>query len=1397
MLKQFLRQANASEQDVTELLERLVPGEVKEGIRRATEGISKAREMAELARNAKMPSIEMPDNLNITDPTASLMPAIESAIKAALEKALLEVVKKVVDGVCGVVNEAMEGKVPNFGSLKEPITRSAELLESALETLGITEGTPLIMDSATFLSGAEMADLLEGRSTPHVKQLIKSTIRHKHPRLKDKLSSGAQIDEAFKRIGDVLGPDVIARGRQPVTGIDNVPNTDGAICAEPDGSSYGNRLSPERAKEQESAEKQRLRDLADELSNLADRGPVIKLPPVECDGAGQDPIVPNNIPSMDYMTDTATSAIFSPVQMAFNKDASRYLNLLIVKESKELQEGEIGYAKDGERGFNEQSALEHNQTNPRINLTVSPTLRKDLRSRSSYLYDFGPDNKFNGILFKATAINTLAQPIDMSLFEQSQKEAEDRKIKLKELKREQEELLDDGLEEDPAIAEEISLLEGPKEEKGSILYAEEQTREEMSASPPPTEQEVVRPDSLEYKLLANPRSLAGTLDKGFRDHFKIRVTDFPLTRKGELRTTLVSRNRPKSYAELAPSDDWEPTDSAYQAEAFASFITDKIQKYGVVPNSSAQDETTVDPSKTAFYENLRSTYPALFLDFLTKIGRQVSSSKYFNPKALEEVELVPDPTGNDVDPCAPLSGEDPLSVEDTANKIKDGYSDVCEPLGQPDNSTTLFENACKDGVVELTTRLSMMEIMLKSVFVFSQFSSKSLLKDRLVVEYMIHKMKSDLNKLEPGFYRDLCIAAREIINKRISSGEELKNLYGVIDMCVLIDDSNPRHRQGKEALKYIALEQLPGVIDVLNSKIKGSKSSIHRKLIDPPVRIADGRPVRATLNGGWIRTIDVPKSYRYGENKTARFQRSRAGLAMLKYPDLKNPAGTLFFERYIRIEDRSTNASQNPEWRKLIRQRPGGPDNPNPEDGQPHLSGVVNIDEWEAWIDSVKDEPGFDDIKIDDYFQPWKFGMRLIWLPPMKPGTYRPLRKDKWKRFDPKELEVKPSANLGIVEKSWREYYQNNNMYGDLLDTEEPVWKKAHFQEKGQGANQDVLGIFDKEFDEVWDEDVLETIARKEKALAIQEKIELDTTSESVIKVLGNDAITTLETTRKTYIRPVRTIPLITAEEEVGGSNMLGDYVASSAAPGTNPYAGLAAGRVFDRDDDLDRRLRGPYGKLKIQIRKSAEYRFLFNYVIPLPRMLSLITIYTANSISLSNLEVDNGFATTKDALRTLFYTLSPDEEAQWYSREDPKIKAEGGSVGQNAAAQTGAVSPSVLQMILDTVPILVRGCAEQLDPHYALVSRLTDLGVWPLGKTFASVPVLWPINFSIPPIFFGWGPPLTPLGAVAYTLPQTSRDKKKERDNKASKETALDQAEQVQEEDCGDLKDDEEDYDE
>jgi len=365
--------------------------------------------------------------------------------------------------------------------------------------------------------------------------------------------------------------------------------------------------------------------------------------------------------------------------------------------------------------------------------------------------------------------------------------------------------------------------------------------------------------------------------------------------------------------------------------------------------------------------------------------------------------------------------------------------------------------------------------------------------------------------------------------------------------------------------------------------------------------------------------------------------------------------------------------------------------------------------------------------------------LRLVWVPAISPGAHESLGEKIWERVDPATLDEIKSAEFNIVMRKV-EAQLNLHDRTDLLDTDEANAEWDVVSNNVTTLGDSPLSEFEKSIPMVWKNAQAKSVASKEKAFSLAETLVIDTTITSATSVAQMTGISVLSTTRKTSRRPVYVFPLVSVESTMG------------------PPLIKHANRISDNSVKIGQ----PLWKLRQDLIKSSDYKFLFEYVFPLPRMLSLITIYNGNSLSLSQPDVDHALNKTKGELRSLFYSLSPDEKENWWERRDEALAANGGNAGvsqiQNQSLSTKGPSVDLIKMAMMTVPIMVRGMAEYMDPHYSLVSRLVDAG-WGGGKNWGKVFPLWPVNF-----FFGWGPPLTPIGMAAYSMPALPGDKKKEK---------------------------------
>ena len=1354
MIKKMLNEGIDEGVDfVKETIEGMIPDEIREAV-----GIDISSISAEVLNDKlnprkppKNPVLDMPDDFATSDPMASIVPDLEAAVEEALTSALMGIVKPLLKELKSMLDDLLKGKMPDFGRLKNHI--SPDALKEAFEKLGADlspEAIEKFLEEVVgSLTGSEMSDLLEGKASESVKQHVKSVISHKTPEVEDAISSSSDIEKVFSTVGDIVGQDVIDLGREPDDEF--IPVQTGLLCDDdastsPEGiNDYGNRLSDKRAQDQDRAEKERIKELAKKLKDLIDNDGQLSdfdQPSLDCpDNILQD------IPALSQANKMVIDGLFSSVRMAFSRDTSSFSNLLTTKESRKLQPGDAGYIdpttapkEDGPyKGWEEKRCeLENSQRSMTVQ-TVAPLFRKALRKKDTFSIASG--NKW-AIDFKSSAVQGITtQATDnpfVGLMEEKLKKQQD---KLASIEETIQDFKDDGLPvPKKVLAEKNKLIasnpsEGDKptpQPEGSIAETKQVIQEMSKGQTTPKLKTISGINSVTYKI---PYSADDTTK--LDDKFILNIAKTP-----DETTELTSRESlPSANVDLSPTETWQPSERVAAADGFTSFVLSKLNAYGI--KQSAQ---------SPFLDNLADDiYTKIFLDFVRKTAKQVSNSPLFSLRELEKIDLLPD-DGSSKSACPPseVSEGDLLDIYNLAEQIKEDYEKKCEPLEKEEATTSVLEDEVRTGVVKTTTRVFMLESLLKSIFCFSEWDAETLSSDKLFLDYVSHNMRNGLTDFNPTFYRDMCLAAKEIVSNLEKSEKELQDPLGVIDMDALLNEDNPMFEFGEEALKYLAMEQLPDLMYKFRQKLGGGENPINRRFTDLPAgregsseSTPGGMPAIVPRGaGGWIRTIDVPENYIYGGNDLQisvkgvkqggnKFFRvdSDDNTVDLNYPDLEKECGTFFIEKYIRVEDlEQFDDAASPILSEFVKKRIGGSEGDIENlSNLPHTSGVVNIKAWVNFIKEAKNEmtsrsngaAAWSDAKISHFFKPWKYGLRLVWVPPMN--------------------------NRGLFIEGTKTWLQG---------TEIPA--SEQFQENTDISNKpSVLAEKFKEIEQSFgkayklEENI--DVVRREKAYLLQEQI--------VIK--EKKAQSTADLITK-FSRPVYTIPLISVEMPVGGSDSLGSW------GGSFP---------FDTSSDIANKPESPFAQLKQQLLDSEEYKFLFEYVFPLPRIATLLTIYSANSISLSKPEVNNSFNNTKEACRSLFYTVSADPKSAWWEKKDENLKEMGGNAGLlDKFLKTQSPNPKsgprvdLLSMALQAVPVLIRGVASQTDPHYGLVSKLSDAGV-PLRKDWTSVPILWPATIPFPaPPFVGWGPPLTPLGMIAYSLPQLTGDKKQDEENKLQK---------------------------
>lgn len=179
---------------------------------------------------------------------------------------------------------------------------------------------------------------------------------------------------------------------------------------------------------------------------------------------------------------------------------------------------------------------------------------------------------------------------------------------------------------------------------------------------------------------------------------------------------------------------------------------------------------------------------------------------------------------------------------------------------------------------------------------------------------------------------------------------------------------------------------------------------------------------------------------------------------------------------------------------------------------------------------------------------------------------------------------------------------------------------------------------------------------------------------------------------------------------------------------------------------------------LKNNLMQSSVYKFIFQYCLPLDRLMFLNVILS--SVYLSSLdEFKTLFDGTKQSLRIVLETLLNGGD---YKYKDTFIEDLGGNAGMMAQANnTANTEPSIpgislLPIAIRTPLMILKGLVELVDPNISIARKIVDLAKTQdkdIPIQLASLGLL-PMNvFPPPPIGPGIGPPITPLGFIYLAL--------------------------------------------
>ena len=1252
----------------------------------------------------------------------------------------------------------------------------------------------MIDDISAILTPLELVDLLEGNAVPEVEKIVKNLISHSYPTYLEHIKETTNITDVFQNLGNFVDKNLRDSIR---AAAETFPQAlTGLLCEDDDNEIREQllvgRLNNERIKEQRKKVRRRRRKKFKKLLKLSKKPHTIlreAFPPPrrkgnaavdECEegvgtpndsspnnvvAGGFGGIIPKNHPSLDYLNEKVIKNIFDPPSAFFNTDVGSYVDSLIAntfsnpskydEESNPLKQelknigwenSTIDLALNDYKSLNDEQKGSFNSVagqNQKLNRRVAPKVRDNfLNIDITTLGSKSPPPKYHSMNLKVKTydqakVNMDAYDAANTNYDKAAMAVDDIDKTIKSLKTmtppPQPKI--DSLEKEKNELEDLADAAGKK--KAGVMKEKEKT---VPGGTQSSISENIIDINLFYK--DSQTNLTDPASNRFRGGISTLYFDKYSALKGI--QIQASSSVPTGYQETTKYVSH--ADGSWQQEGFANYAIERW--YDAILMGGPPPQANLRAQGSKIFDYYMGKHPLLFAKLLRMLASVVARSSLFEVDNLENIQLSKEENHPRNGGLCPSEGlPDLLDIENTQQAVREVYNKSCEDPQQDFSKPGALESSGIQGLVYTTIRTNVLELILKSIFVFSRFKLEETLGDKLFTDFILEMTISGLREQGNEYFEEFRKQSKLVTDNRQKQGEKLTNPFGRDGKNgppdeTLGDPEDPSTLSGESSLKFLIKEQIKSVSQEIAKRLEPDVKNINKGAFFDQIPMVESpkswqhntfQEVILTSN-----SFEEQKKY-FGQDYQWSKSFLKKGFEFLD-KSVDEGAGGFYLEKYIRVEDvdqfMSGEASTlESEFHFIWRQRPGGKDNLYKEkyavqsqgtsidrDMDAHLSGVVNRQAFRDFLQKHKDQYG--SVDMNKFLSKFKFGLRLCYIPPTD-------------SFD----------ELGATTLAKDQHLNVTKLIESLLATSGKVKHPA----QGILIPDDYNTIYNS-----YAAAPLKQVSILEKTYKLVEHIER-------IEKSPNATDTFMLALRR---RPVFPIPLISVEKSFG---------LDAVTPLTLTDL---VGATSDSSTELN------YYQLQFDLIKTEEYQYLFNYIFSLPRMLSLLAVYNTISISQNVEGAENVFQMTKRSLKSMFNSLIPGDP--WFSKQDETLEALGGNLGMmqkdnDSMGMDGPTSnPSYAKIAARASMILIKGMARQNDPHYGFVSKLDKVGAAPFGMTWGTVPVFWPSNWPfLPPVVpVGWGPPLTPLGMAAYSIGLLPAEKKSKRNRKAAavKEKAKEQ---------------------
>jgi len=789
-------------------------------------------------------------------------------------------------------------------------------------------------------------------------------------------------------------------------------------------------------------------------------------------------------------------------------------------------------------------------------------------------------------------------------------------------------------------------------------------------------------------------------------------------------------------------------------DIFWKMMEKSANKYGQDSVTQIFDAGEPSNANLRWYFN-KELYNNLVNSMYVNMMNNISKSIYFDPHIFNTWNIIPNPeAAGGIKPKIDLLGRD--AIKDLIKEKHDS-----EPCQTKIDDQHPMEKAISLGVVVMLMRLFIVEYALENMFMASTyFNAKHFMKSESFVSFIHDKIEEGIDRF--GYYYErMRDEIYEDVIKKVGAGRDLIDPWTKSEIILGHTIDADLETIKNHAVQLLIKAQIVDIADNIDKlMVRGSVVNdvgeieeaylYGLPMLDPPKKEGDVR----------FSTITVQEGAGQDNIILNTLDDTVHGVIELYSPDIITSdvgpyvEGQFILERYIRIG--GTILTEN-DTKELF-------DRINFDD-----NGVVNLDTWAQWLIDNKDETPIKNKLISNLFSAknpdtnettpgWSFGIRLSYIPPLKNDNFNFTMKKEdiltgvipGQGFSESYLAAF-NTSTGKVSEAYEEGDHASifeNTHTDFENKLFEAYKLSDLYNEGEYNFHGEIGS--------------STSGRKEKAWQLKEKIPyypgswIEQNGAAMGEFFSGEKG---EAEQNIYVFPISyaEIPFVEAyktyRKETNPDLPTPDDYGLGKMKNINSKAGLEIKSL--ENGSLHEIFKIGAKPLVQKLLQNEKTQLMFKYAIPLPEIASSQSIYNMLNLR-KQYKLEKTFDETKVQLLHI-WKLTNDQPATtpyWSYKSGALTAEQNDNQAKNSQTTDGPKSSEIAsQMAKMTVPMIIRGLAEQIDPCIRSMKAQDVEMDW--GSIFPAGNVTPITFFGIFPFGFGTWMPITPLGIAALSMPK------------------------------------------